>query len=104
MSLKNIELEYGLNRVVYKDTRTPIPEDKMLYYNDKPIGTLKQVKAHSKNLQVYDATPLGDATTLKNSLKIDDGNSNVNGGNRKSRGNRKSKKLINKRRKSNSRR
>ena len=33
MSLKNIELEYGLNRVVYEDTKKPIPEDKMLYYN-----------------------------------------------------------------------
>jgi len=56
MSLTNyqpIELQYGLNRVVYGDTNVEVPDDIKLYHM-KYVGTLKQIKNKSRNRDVVD--------------------------------------------------
>lgn len=56
MSLKNyqpVELQYGLNRVVYGDTNVEVPDDIPLYHM-KYVGTLNQIKDKSRNRDVVD--------------------------------------------------
>lgn len=56
MSLKNyqpVELQYGLNRVVYGDTNVEVPDDIPLYHV-KYVGTLKEIKDKSRNRNVVD--------------------------------------------------
>ena len=56
MSLTNyqpVELQYGLNRVVYGDTNVEVPDDILLYHM-KYVGTLKQIKNKSRNRDVLD--------------------------------------------------
>jgi hypothetical protein len=56
MSLKNyqpVELQYGLNRVVYGDTNVEVPDDIKLYHM-KYVGTLKEIKNNSRNREVVD--------------------------------------------------
>ena len=56
MSLKNyqpVELQHGLNRVVYGDTNVEVPDDIQLYHM-KYVGTLNQIKDKSRNREVVD--------------------------------------------------
>ncbi len=56
MSLANyqpVELQYGLNRVVYGDTNVEVPDDIKLYHM-KYVGTLKEIKNKSRNREVVD--------------------------------------------------
>jgi hypothetical protein len=56
MSLRNfqpVELQYGLNRVVYGDTNVEVPDDIRLYHM-KYVGTLKEIKDKSRNREVVD--------------------------------------------------
>ena len=56
MSLANyqpVELQYGLNRVVYGDTNVEVPDDIKLYHM-KYVGTLKEIKNNSRNREVVD--------------------------------------------------
>jgi hypothetical protein len=56
MSLRNyqpVELQYGLNRVVYGDTNVEVPDDIKLYHM-KYVGTLKEIKNKSRNREVVD--------------------------------------------------
>lgn len=56
MSLTNyqpVELQYGLNRVVYGDTNVEVPDDIRLYHM-KYVGTLKEIKDKSRNRDVVD--------------------------------------------------
>lgn len=56
MSLANyqpVELQYGLNRVVYGDTNVEVPDDIRLYHM-KYVGTLKEIKNKSRNREVVD--------------------------------------------------
>jgi hypothetical protein len=56
MSLANyqpVELQYGLNRVVYGDTNVEVPDDIRLYHM-KYVGTLKEIKEKSRNREVVD--------------------------------------------------
>jgi hypothetical protein len=56
MSLTNyqpVELQYGLNRVVYGDTNVEVPDDIRLYHM-KYVGTLKEIKNKSRNRDVLD--------------------------------------------------
>ena len=56
MSLKNyqpVELQYGLNLVVYGDTNVEVPDDIKLYHM-KYVGTLKEIKDKSRNRDVVD--------------------------------------------------
>jgi hypothetical protein len=56
MSLANyqpVELQYGLNRVVYGDTNVEVPDDIRLYHM-KYVGTLKEIKDKSRNREVVD--------------------------------------------------
>jgi len=68
MSLKNyqpVELQYGLNRVVYGDTNVEVPDDIRLYHM-KYVGTLKEIKDKSRNREVVDidGTNLGDVNDV----------------------------------------
>jgi hypothetical protein len=56
MSLRNyqpVELQYGLNRVLYGDTNVEVPDDIPLYHM-KYVGTLKEIKDKSRNREVVD--------------------------------------------------
>ena len=56
MSLTNyqpVELQYGLNRVVYGDTNVEVPDDIRLYHM-KYVGTLNEIKEKSRNREVVD--------------------------------------------------
>jgi hypothetical protein len=56
MSLANyqpVELQYGLNRVVYGDTNVEVPDDIRLYHM-KYVGTLNEIKEKSRNREVVD--------------------------------------------------
>jgi len=56
MSLRNyqpVELQYGLNRVVYGDTNVEVPDDIRLYHM-KYVGTLNEIKEKSRNREVVD--------------------------------------------------
>jgi hypothetical protein len=56
MSLANyqpVELQYGLNRVVYGDTNVEVPDDIRLYHM-KYVGTLNKIKDKSRNRDVVD--------------------------------------------------
>jgi hypothetical protein len=56
MSLTNyqpVELQYGLNRVVYGDTNVEVPDNIRLYHM-KYVGTLKEIKNKSRNREVVD--------------------------------------------------
>lgn len=56
MSLKNyqpVELQHGLNRVVYGDTNVEVPDDIPLYHM-KYVGTLTDIKNKSRNRDVVD--------------------------------------------------
>jgi hypothetical protein len=56
MSLTNyqpVELQYGLNRVVYGDTNVEVPDDIKLYHI-KYVGTLNEIKEKSRNREVVD--------------------------------------------------
>lgn len=48
-----VELQYGLNRVVYGDTNVEVPDDIRLYHM-KYVGTLKEIKNKSRNREVVD--------------------------------------------------
>jgi hypothetical protein len=48
-----VELQYGLNRVVYGDTNVEVPDDIKLYHM-KYVGTLKEIKNKSRNREVVD--------------------------------------------------
>ena len=90
MPRKSIVLEHGLNYVVYKDSKEEIPEDRMLYYNDKAIGSLKEIKNIVRGWgtdKVFVNYPvlLGTVEELKDELQIDDQNKVGRGGNRKSK-------------------
>ena len=43
MNERKIELEYGMNHVVYTDSRDEVDKDTQLYYNGRRIGTLNQL-------------------------------------------------------------
>ena len=69
MSLKNyqpVELQYGLNRVVYGDTNVEVPDNIKLYHM-KYVGTLNQIKDKSRNRNVVDidGAKIGDARDVK---------------------------------------
>ena len=56
MSLKNyqpVELQHGLNRVVYGDTNVEVPDDIQLYHM-KYVGTLNKIKDKSRTRDVID--------------------------------------------------
>jgi hypothetical protein len=56
MSLANyrpVELQHGLNRVVYGDTNVEVPDDIRLYHM-KYVGTLNKIKDKSRNRDVLD--------------------------------------------------
>lgn len=69
MSLTNyqpVELQYGLNRVVYSDTNVEVPDDIKLYHM-KYVGTLREIKNKSRNRNVVDidGTNLGDVKDVQ---------------------------------------
>jgi hypothetical protein len=56
MSLANyqpVELQHGLNRVVYGDTNVEVPDDIRLYHM-KYVGTLNKIKDKSRNRDIVD--------------------------------------------------
>ena len=69
MSLKNyqpVELQYGLNRVVYGDTNVEVPDDIPLYHM-KYVGTLKEIKDKSRNWDLIDidGAKIGDSRDVQ---------------------------------------
>jgi hypothetical protein len=69
MSLANyqpVELQYGLNRVVYGDTNVEVPDDIQLYHM-KYVGTLKEIKDKSRNRDVLDidGAKLGEVSDVQ---------------------------------------
>jgi hypothetical protein len=69
MSLANyqpVELQYGLNRVVYGDTNVEVPDDIRLYHM-KYVGTLKEIKDKSRNREVVDidGAKLGEVSDVQ---------------------------------------
>ena len=105
---RKITLEEGLNRVIYTDNKEAVPDNMTLYYNNKLIGTLAEIKAKGRvlglgNNMVYnkDGDKEGTVDYLKDKLTA---RPLTNGGKRKSRRNRKSKKLKKNCKKSNRRR
>ena len=69
MSLKNyhpVELQHGLNRVVYGDTNVEVPDDIKLYHM-KYVGTLKQIKDKSWQYDVVDidGAKIGDSRDVQ---------------------------------------
>jgi hypothetical protein len=69
MSLKNyqpVELQHGLNRVLYGDTNVEVPDDIKLYHM-KYVGTLNQIKDKSRNRNVVDidGTKIGDSRSVQ---------------------------------------
>ena len=69
MSLKNyqpVELQHGLNRVVYGDTNVEVPDDIKLYHL-KYVGTLKQIKDKSWQYDVVDidGAKIGDSRDVQ---------------------------------------
>lgn len=69
MSLKNyqpVELQHGLNRVVYGDTNVEVLDDIPLYHM-KYVGTLKEIKDKSRNRDVIDINgiKLGDSRDVQ---------------------------------------
>ena len=61
-----VELQYGLNRVVYSGTNVEVPDDIKLYHM-KYVGTLKEIKNKSRNRDVVDidGTNLGDVKDVQ---------------------------------------
>ena len=105
---RKITLEEGLYRVIYTDNKEAVPDNMTLYYNNKLIGTLAEIKAKGRvlglgNNMVYnkDGDKEGTVDYLKDKLTA---RPLTNGGKRKSRRNRKSKKLKKNCKKSNRRR
>jgi len=90
MNERKIELEYGMNHVVYTDSRDEVDKDTQLYYNGRRIGTLNQLQNNIDTLgtmninDIYTGKKIGDVIQLKHAL--------TTGGKRKSRRNQKSKK------------
>ena len=66
-----VELQYGLNRVVYGDTNVEVPDDIKLYHM-KYVGTLKEIKnlhesmVNAQGFVVMDK-PIGRMTSVKKS-------------------------------------
>ena len=61
-----VELQYGLNRVVYSGTNVEVPDDIKLYHM-KYVGTLKEIKNKSRNRNVVDidGTNLGEVKDVQ---------------------------------------
>jgi hypothetical protein len=81
MPRKAIVLEHGLNHVLYKDSDKPIPNNKMLYYKDKALGTLTDIQNNPAGLgtnmvivstKTGNNEKVGNVVDLKEELEIDD--------------------------------
>jgi hypothetical protein len=81
MLLRDIVLEHGLNSVLYKDSDNPIPNNKMLYYNDTALGTLNDIQNNAEgrdtnkiivSTETGNNEVVGTVVELKDKLKIDD--------------------------------
>ena len=70
---RNIELAYGLNRLIYTDTKEVVPGTQGLYYYEKYLGTLDDLVNNKKNLGTRDLwsvddTMIGDVGDFKHEL------------------------------------